>query len=180
MAALTGVSVISWIFTDSLDIAFISIASGLFYSTFLIINRLVYKGILNPAQAVASAWKLMILRVFTFLVVILSILGNIVACLGIYLISPAHKKGQPMRLACATMYTGCMIVSIFLLKANVVIWSEIRRRAVLRLRAMLRAWNGYYRGMVPGQLLDRTGANGRRIKVPPKPTYSDALTQVLL
>ena len=179
MALLTITSILAWLFTDSVDLGFIGIASFMFYSTFFVINRLVYNGILDPANSIASAWRMMVLRVFTFFVLILSIIGNMVALFAIYFAAQKKKKGQNVRLVCQMLYCACLIISLNLLKANIEIWTEIKRRSMRRLNDMRRAWDAYYPGRQPGDVLERRGRNGNRIRVPRRPNYNDALAQTI-
>lgn len=161
LTLLGFVSFMGWIFTNSIDIGFLSMASFLFFASLLFINRLCYTGILDPSRAVASHWKLMILRVFTFVVILFTIIGNLICCFGYYMQTEVGKKGQNIRLLCATLYAAALFIGCSLFSANFTIWTEIKRRTLIRLNSMRRAWNAYYEGYQPGELLERRGENGR-------------------
>jgi hypothetical protein len=135
---------------------------------------------INPATAIASPWKLMIIRLLIYVIIVLSIFGNLSAVLTLYFDTEISKPRQKIRKLGLISYTGCFMACLCLWQANWTIWLELKRRAMNILRNMRNAWNNYYGGRLPGQYLEEVGENGRRIKVPPEPIFLDALVRAIV
>lgn len=126
-------TIFSWLFSANIDIGFFSIASFLFYAAFLIINFYVYDGILNPQNAVASAWKMVVIRLFSYVLIMFSVVCNIAIVYDVRSATPIEARAQKYRFVSLVIYLVAILIGTPMTLANVVVWREIKRRANIRL-----------------------------------------------